>query len=57
MKTKYLFNNKMYKCKYCNYSTKRLYDLTRHQKAMHKEGELKEIYINNTLIMIFMILD
>ena len=39
----------MYKCEYCTYSTKRLYDLKRHKNSMHKEGELKEVYNNNTL--------
>ena len=39
----------MYKCQYCTYSTNWPFNLRRHEKAMHKEGELKEIYINNTL--------
>ena len=40
---------KMYKCQDCTYSTKRSTDLGRHEKAKHKESELKEIYINSTL--------
>ena len=39
----------MYKCRDCAYSTNRSYDLRRHEKAKHKECELKEIYIDSTL--------
>ena len=39
----------MYKCEYCPYSSNRIFNLTRHKKNMHKEGEMKEIYNNNTL--------
>ena len=34
----------MYKCEYCTYSSNWIFNLTRHQKNMHKE-----IYNNNTL--------
>ena len=44
-----MFDNKMYKYEYCTYSSNRIFNLTRHRKNMHKEGELKEIYNNNTL--------
>ena len=40
---------KMYKCQYCTYSSNRSNNLRKHEKSMHKHGELKEIYNNNTL--------
>ena len=39
----------MYKCQDCSYSTKRSTDLRRHEKAKHKQSELKEMYNNSTL--------
>ena len=43
---------KMYKCQYCTYSSNRSFNLRKHEKSMHKHGELKEIY-DNTVIMLF----
>ena len=40
---------KMYKCHDCSYSSNRSFNLRIHQKSMHKESELKEIYIDSTL--------
>ena len=39
----------MYKCHDCSYSTNRSLNLRKHQNSMHKESELKEIYIDSTL--------
>ena len=43
---------KMYKCQYCSYSSNRSFNLRKHEKSMHKESELNEIYNNNTLFPI-----
>ena len=43
---------RMYKCQYCTYSSNRSFNLRKHEKSMHKEGELNEIYNNNTLYSI-----
>ena len=39
----------MYKCHFCSYSSNRSFNLRIHRKSMHKESELKEIYIDSTL--------
>ena len=40
---------KMYICHNCSYSSNRSFNLRIHRKSMHKESELKEIYIDSTL--------
>ena len=39
----------MYKCQDCNFSTNWSCSLKRHEKGVHNEGELNQIY-NNTLL-------
>ena len=40
---------KMYKCDDCTYSTNWSSNLRKHEKAMHKQSELKEIEYHSTV--------